>query len=127
MKRYSFKAILFLLLAVCAAVLSTASTADAQRAHATRGGSGRLIIWRTPALGNDVFVALTIDGREEASIGWGHHYDKLLPAGRHTISVQATPRPVYRDPWTMTLDVTPGQIYNFTAKSQSSVLALVRS
>jgi hypothetical protein len=127
MKGYSFKAILVFVITAWGAFFSTASTADAQRVHGNRQkGSGRLVIWRIPTLGNDVFVTLTIDGRSEASIGWGDHYDGMLSPGRHTISVQATPRPVYRDPWTMTLNVRPGQTYNFTAKSQSSVLALVR-
>jgi hypothetical protein len=77
---------------------------------------GRLVIKRSPSLGNRLIVALKIDGAS-ASIGYGHTYRAYLRPGHHTLSVLATPRPQNTEPWEMSLDVQAGQTYTFTAQS----------
>ena len=76
---------------------------------------GRLVIKRAPSLGNRLVVAIKIDGAS-ASIGYGHTYRTYLRPGRHTLSVQATPKPQNMEPWQMSLDVQAGQTYTFTAQ-----------
>ena len=77
---------------------------------------GRLIVKRSPSLGNRLIVDLRIDG-ESASIGYGHTYRAYLRPGRHTLSVIATPKPQNVSRWEMSLDVQAGQTYTFTAQS----------
>ena len=77
---------------------------------------GRLVIKRSPSLGNRLIVALTIDGAS-ASIGYGHTYRAYLRPGHHTLSVIATPKPQNAEAWQMSLDVQTGQTYTFQAQS----------
>jgi hypothetical protein len=77
---------------------------------------GRLVIKRSPSLGNRLIVALKIDG-VSASIGYGHTYRAYLRPGHHTLSVIATPKPQNVEPSEMPLDVQAGQAYTFTAQS----------
>jgi hypothetical protein len=96
-------------------------TAVAQSAFAQSvNGSANLIIRRIPNLGNNVIVALYIDGVAAAPIGYGHTYKAFLPAGRHVLSVQSTPDPKWRTPWQMTLNVRNGQSYTFIAMDDGS-------
>ena len=83
-------------------------------------GGGRLIIHRIADLGNNLIVALWIDGVPEASIAYGHTYEGFLPPGRHVLSVLATPNARWKAPWQMTLDVRAGRTYNFTAVGNDS-------
>ncbi len=96
------------------------------RAYAWSEG-GVLVIRRTPNLGNEVFVSVGIDGRRVASIGYGHTFETVLSPGRHVLAVLATPRPNYRDWWTIELDVRPGRTYSFTAVPFASQLILRRN
>ena len=77
---------------------------------------GRLVIKRSPSLGNRLVVGLTIDGAS-ASIGYGHTYRAYLRPGRHTLSVIASPKPQNVSRWEMTLDVQAGQTYTFLAQA----------
>src|SRR5205085_9059526 len=52
-----------------------------------------LIIRRIPNLGNNVVVDVYLDGKPFAAIGYGHTFKGSLPAGKHVLSVLATPRP----------------------------------
>src|SRR3954447_431062 len=63
---------------------------------------GRLVIKRSPALGNRLIVALTIDG-VSTSLGYGHSYRTYLRPGHHKISVMATPKPQNAEGWQMSL------------------------
>jgi hypothetical protein len=93
--------------------------------HAQSGG--RLIVWRIPGLGNDLIVRLKIDGRTAADITYGNHFDAILPPGRHVLAVEAFPRPYRYAPYTVTINVRPGELYNFTAKGGTNQLVLKRS
>ena len=122
------KLLAFVFLAVCT-VLACPVTSHAQ--HVRRSGGpaegGRLVIWRIPGLGNDLIVGVLIDGRRVANINYGGHFESILAPGRHVIGVEAFPQPYPREPWTTTIDVRPGQIYNFTAKGGTDQLILKRS
>jgi hypothetical protein len=83
-------------------------------------GAARLIIHRIANLGNNVIVTLWIDDAAVASIAWGHTYERLLPPGRHVLSVLPTPNPIWKTPWQMPLNVRNGQTYSFTAMGNGS-------
>ncbi|MEY2487858.1 MAG: hypothetical protein QOH39_3506 [Verrucomicrobiota bacterium] len=88
---------------------------------------GRLVIWRAPNLGNNLFVNLRIDGRGFTSIGYGHNYETILPPGRHVLTITGTPRMRYhQDAWVMTLDVQAGQTYSFTAVLEADQQVVLR-
>jgi len=110
-----------------------AMSSDVQPVRAAAGGSGvvqpvqggaRLIVRRAPNLGANVVVRLWVDGAQVGTIGYGHTYQGVLAAGRHTLSVLPSPRPQSRTPWQMTLDVQNGQTYRFTATGDSGYLIL---
>jgi hypothetical protein len=122
------KPIAFLLFAACAAALVFSTTSGAQHVRRSGGtGSGRLVIWRIPGLGNDLIVGVTIDGRRAGNINYGAHFETTLSPGRHVLSVEAFPQPFPRPPYTITINVRPGELYNFTAKGGTTQLILSRS
>ena len=111
--------------AVATVFLTATATSNAGRAAAPASqGGGRLVVWRSPGLGNDLIVGLTIDGRRAMDITYGAHYDAMIPTGRHVIGVKAFPQPHPQPPFTVEINVKPGQLYNFTAKGGTSQLVL---
>ena len=80
----------------------------------------RLIIRRFPTLGVNVIVDLYVDGAPFGSVPYGQTLDAALPPGRHVLSVQATPAPVYITRTNTTLDVQGGETYTFTAEGNGS-------
>ena len=134
MKTYSYRSRNALVLIATCLFLSgytanQAMSSDAQSGRAAVAGpasvrpvngAARLIIHRIANLGNNLIVALWIDGVSVASIAYGHTYEHLLPPGRHVLSVLPTPNPRWKTPWQMTLNVRNGQAYNFTAMGDGS-------
>src|SRR6266487_3135922 len=93
--------------------------------HNDRGG--RLIVQRAANFGTELFVHLSIDGREVANIGRSQRYDGFVPAGRHILAVLAVPNENYQPPTLIWLTVQPGRTYVFTAGWQSDHVVLRRS
>jgi|tagenome__1003787_1003787.scaffolds.fasta_scaffold20987901_4 hypothetical protein len=90
-------------------------------------GTGRVIVWRSPGIGNDLIVRVLIDGRKAADVTYGGHFETNISAGRHVIGVQAFPRPFPREPWNVEINVRPGELFNFTAKGSITQLILKRT
>ncbi|HJT80647.1 MAG TPA: hypothetical protein VJ719_05570 [Chthoniobacterales bacterium] len=121
MKTRIFKLCGITVLTVAITALAISSLAAKEKSAAaekpaTVTETGRLVIKRSPTLGTRLIVALKVDDKS-ASIGYGHTYRTNLSAGRHTLSVIATPKPQNSQPWEMSLDVKPGHTYTFTAQS----------
>jgi tetratricopeptide (TPR) repeat protein len=72
---------------------------------------GRLIVLRAPNFGWNVALNLKIDGRTATNIVQGGHYDQIVPAGRHMLTVSAVPN---YQPTSTVLNVQHGQTYVFT-------------
>jgi hypothetical protein len=116
---------LIVFLAAAAVVLTSITTADAQRTRTVVSeGAGRLVVWRSPGLGRNVIVGVMVDGRHVADLTYGNHYDKPVSAGRHVVAVQAFPRAYPLPPYSVEINVRPGQLYNFTAKGGVQQLVL---
>jgi hypothetical protein len=137
MKTYSHSSRNYLILMITSllffsgyAASQASSNSESRRAVKGSGvvqpvrGGARLIIRRSPDLGNFVHVNLYVDGVAAATIGYGSTYKGLLPPGRHVLSLLPTPNPKWRTPWEMTLDVRSGQTYRFTAEGDSGYLIL---
>lgn len=80
----------------------------------------RLIIRRTPNLGNHVIVDLYIDGKAVLPVVYGQTYESLLTPGRHLLSVVASPSPIWPTPSKMVVNLQQGQTYSFTAIDDGS-------
>jgi hypothetical protein len=80
----------------------------------------RLIIRRFPTLGANVIVDLYVDGAPFSSVTYGRTLDATLSPGRHVLSVQATPGPIYITRTNTTLDAQGGETYTFTAEDNGS-------
>jgi hypothetical protein len=113
---------------VCAGVILAFAIAiclSSQAAQPSSTGSGRLVVQRSPSVGNNVFLRLSIDG-EVHNIGPGSRYDEPIPAGQHVLIVD-TPTNEHQ-PTSMSLTVEPGQTYAFTAtRGSDQGVSLLRS
>ncbi len=97
-------------------VAGEATAADSRSSHAVAPSQApaRLVIRRVANLGSNVIVQLWIDGKQAASLGYGHSYNGTLTPGRHVLAVLAS-RSRSPIPWEMPLNVQSGQTYIFTA------------
>jgi hypothetical protein len=126
MKTYncsSRSAILLLVVSLffSAFVADQATAADPRSGHAAvpSQAPARLVIRRMPNLGFNIIVQLWIDGKQTATLGYGHTYHGTLTPGRHVLAVLAT-RSRSPIPWEMALNAQSGQTYVFTATGSSS-------
>ena len=116
---YNYRGVLIATMLTCVLFISTYATAKpAPTDRAT--DSARLIIKRTPDLGNNVIVTVRLDGKPFASVGYGHTFEGSLPSGKHVLSVRATPSPKYVTKRKITLNVQSGQTYTFIAKDDGT-------
>jgi hypothetical protein len=98
---------------------------SSQAAQPSSTDSGRLIVQRSPTLGSNVFLRLSIDG-EVHNIGPGSRYDEPISAGHHVLIVD-TPKNEHQ-PTSIPLTVDPGQTYAFTAtRGSDEGVSLLRS
>jgi hypothetical protein len=98
---------------------SQARSSDAETQQPSRDDA-RLIVQRVPDLGNAVAVDLYIDGVAVQPITYGRTYEGSLPAGRHVLSVVATPHAKWPTPSQIVLHVRKGRTYSFTAMGDGS-------
>lgn len=91
------------------------------------GKTARLIVQRTPNFGSDLFIRLSIDGKQVASIPRNQHYGGFISAGRHTIAAMALPNTEQRRPTSIRLIAKAGQVYIYTASWNADRLVLVPS
>jgi hypothetical protein len=132
MKQASFSAPV-LLLATCALLIASAN--QSVNAHdnnsSNRSGAifatsaadgGRLFIKRSPVLGRNVAITLTIDGKLAGTLMWWHTYDRYIAPGRHILTV--SPNRLFGGPWQAMLDVRPGQTYYYIASYNVNKLVL---
>lgn len=107
---------------IVALVLGLVSLSDAR----PRGGEAGLYIKRSPAIGNDAYVTVWLDGHRIGGILWGQSFDYGIPAGRHVIEVRLDP--AVRDylPSGITLDAQAGRTYRFMAMKKGGALVLGR-
>lgn len=85
--------------------------------------SGRLIIKRSPTLGDNIAVAVTIDGKPAGTVRRGPAYERSLAPGRHLLLVSPNR---LRGPWRTTLDVRAGETYSYIVSYHVDKLVLTR-
>jgi hypothetical protein len=109
---------LLILAFVCA--ISTSNAGPGQASHPP----GRVVVKRVPQFGWNLGFNLQIDGTPVATIGPGHHYDGWLPAGRHVLTVYTASYAGLPEATSITVNVTPGGTYLFTALWDSNLIYL---
>jgi hypothetical protein len=70
------------------------------------------LITRSPTLGRNVSMTITIDGKPAGSLSWGRTVDRYITPGRHLLAASATSTDTL---WHATLDVQAGQTYAYSA------------
>ncbi len=117
-----------LLLAICTLLLASASqsaiAAEAKSSKpsgATSAASGRLVIKRSPLLGLNVSINLTIDGKLAGTLVRGEIYAKPIAPGRHVLIASYSGS---GEEWRGTLDVRPGETYSYSASYNVNKLVL---
>ena len=131
MKRFYLPAPV-LVLAISAALIGSANQSLKARDNDASTGSdiifastaadrGRLLIKRSPTLGDNIAVAVTIDGKPAGSVRRGHAYERSLAPGRHVLLVSPNR---LRGPWRATLDVRAGETYSYIASYHIDKLVL---
>ena len=132
MKQASFSGPV-LLLAICALLIASLNQSvnaydnnSSNRSGAifatSAADGGRLFIKRSPVLGRNVAITLTIDGKLAGTLMWWHTYDRYVAPGRHILTVSPNRR--FGDPWQGILDVRRGQTYSYIAAFNVNKLVL---
>ena len=98
---------------------------SSQAAQPSSTDSGRLVVQRSPGLGEKELLRLSIDGKFH-NIGAGSRYDQPISAGKHVLTAD-TPKSLHQ-PSSLSLTVDPGHTYAFTAtRGSDHVVSLQRS
>lgn len=84
-------------------------------AQAYRSGDARLIVRRSADFGGYVTLQVWIDDVEAADIRRGRRYDRIVPAGRHIVTVTSVPNTRNYPPTSWPVMLQPGETYTFTA------------
>ena len=125
MKRYS--SIIHILSLACVGLIFAGCTTNqaGPGTAAAPANSGHLLVSRVPNFGTDLFLVLSVDGKDVTSLSEGQNYDGYLPAGQHVISARVDPNRNDARPGKKTLTVIAGHTYSYTAVWSGQNLALV--
>jgi hypothetical protein len=104
-------------IAICALVFAGLQ----QSLTAREADGGHLIVKRSPTLGHNVAVTITIDGKLAGTLTRGRTFETPLAPGKHMLT--ASPGRG-RKPWHGTLEARAGQTYTYTASYNVNELAL---
>lgn len=124
----SKKTIIQFLGLICACLVCTGcATSQPGAAAAAPPNSGHLLVYRVPNFGTDLFLVLSVDGKDVGSFSEGQNYDGYLSAGQHRLTVRVDPNRTDARPGRKTLTVQAGQTYSYTAAWSGENLALVKN
>ena len=125
MKKYS--SIIHILGLACVCLISVGCATNQPGAATAPPNSGHLLVNRVANFGTDLFVVLSVDGKDVGSFPEGQNYDGYLSAGQHRLTARADPPPTGAQAGRTTLTVKAGQTYSYTAAWSGSNLVLVRN
>ena len=111
----------------CACVISVGCATSQPGAATAPPNSGHLLVYRVPNFGTDLFLVVSVDGKDVGSCSEGRNYDGYLSAGQHHITARPDPNRTGARPGRTTLTVKAGQTYSYTAAWSGAKLVLVRN
>ena len=117
----------FLGLACACLIAVGCATNQPGAATAPPPNSGHLLVFRVPNFGTDLFLVLSVDGKDVGSFTEGRNYDGYLSAGQHRLTARVDPNRTGARPGRKTLTVKAGQTYSYTAAWSGENLVLVRN
>ena len=123
MKKYG--SIVHILSLACVCLISVGCAANQPGAATAPPNSGHLLVNRVPNFGTDLFLVVSVDGKDVGSFGEGRNYDGYLPAGQHVLTVRVDPNQTDARPGKKTVTVKAGQTYSYTAAWSGQNLVLV--
>jgi hypothetical protein len=85
-----------------------------------------LLVYRAAKFGDRLNLALSVDGKNVASLTKGQTYDGYLPAGQHVLVAQATPSGSGVRQGQQTVTIQAGHTYAYTAVLSGNTLELVK-
>src|SRR4029077_2092747 len=113
------------LVLVCAAL---ALVHFARPALAQENSGGHLLIARVANFGSDLYLVVSVDGKQVGRVGDGSSYDGWLTPGQHTVSASVDPNRDMVKPVQVNVTAKAGETYSYTAVWQgSSSLGLVKN
>jgi predicted small secreted protein len=127
MKRYS--SVIYILSLACAGIILSGceTTQPGAGTAQAAANSGHLIVTRIPNFGTDLFLVLSVDGKDVGTLTEGRNYDGYLPAGQYVLTARVDPNRTGARPGQQTITVKAGQTYSYTAVWSGENLALVRN
>src|SRR4030095_305536 len=125
MKR--FGSIIPILSLACAGIIFAGCTTNQAGLGTAQApaNSGHLIVTRVANFGTDLFLVLSVDGKDLGSFSEGQSYDGYLSAGQHVLIARVDPNRNDARPGQKTITVKAGQTYSYTAVWSGGNLALV--
>ena len=117
MKRLSSPAF-FLLLAISAVLVASSAVIFAATAV-----DGRLLIKRSPVMGDNVAITVKIDGKPAGVVRRGQAYEHYLTPGRHELTVSPN---ALGGRWSTTLEVRAGETFSYVVSYHVDKLVLTR-
>jgi hypothetical protein len=111
----------------CACAISVGCATNQPGAATAPPNSGHLLVNRVANFGTDLFLVLSVDGKDVGSFGEGRNYDGYLSAGQHRLTARVDPNRTDARPGRTTLTVQAGQTYSYTAAWSEENLVLVRN
>ena len=130
MKQLSFS-VPVLRLAICALLITSAHQSVKARDNnpanpsgaifaTSAADGGRLLIGRSPVLGDNVGISLRIDGQVAGTLMRNRTFDRYITPGRHIL----TASPTEGSAWRGILDVRRGETYSYTASYNVNKIVL---
>jgi hypothetical protein len=100
-----------------------ASAGAATAAPAVQGG-GQLIVRRSPTMGTNLVLDVSVDGALMGSVSEGQTFRRSLAPGTHVVSVLLRPNGLNLQPTKKTITIAKGQTYALDAEWRGETLVL---
>jgi len=129
MKRFNYYYCLLLIATLAWAALSgcestSAGSAGAATAAAPVQGGGQLIVRRSPTMGSNLVLDVSVDGALMGSVSEGQTFQRSLAPGTHVVSVLLRPNGLNLQPTKKTITIAKGQTYALNAEWRGETLVL---
>ena len=121
--------IIYILSLACAGITlgGCETTQPGARSAQAPANSGHLIVTRVPNFGTDLFLVVSVDGKDVGTLTEGRNYDGYLPEGQHVLMARVDPNRIGARPGQKTITVKAGQTYSYTAVWSGENLVLVKN
>jgi hypothetical protein len=129
MKRFNYYHCVLLIATLAWAALSgcestSAGSAGAAAAAPAVQGGGQLIVRRSPTMGSNLVLDVSVDGALMGSVSEGQTFQRSLAPGTHVVSVLLRPNGLNLQPTKKTITIAKGHTYALNAEWRGETLVL---